>query len=88
MNIEDLIKEHNPFPDAETITKEIGTLENKKLDLRDMINGCLNRISITNDESEETSKAYYVNAYTVEYVNTCKKLKYLYNLLNNNFYKR
>ena len=53
-------------------------LRNKKEHIRDTIDGCLNRISITDDEDERFKMVYFLNKYILDYIELSKQSNNLY----------
>lgn len=58
------------------------SLENKKDEYRRLIDGALNRISITDDESERDTLVPAIEHYVQEYKKLSRESKIVYNELN------
>lgn len=59
------------------------SVDNTKRNLRDLIDGCLNRISITDDDTERLAMAENINLYVSKYIVLSRQYKELYNQLKN-----
>ena len=63
-------------------------LENKKDEYRRLIDGALNRISITDDDSERDALAPAIEHYVQEYKKLSREAKILYNELNKELFEK
>ena len=62
---------------------EFDKSEREKNNIRKLIEGCLNRISITDDEDERFNRIAYIMKYTLEYYDLSKKSHALFEELFN-----
>lgn len=53
-------------------------LEQKKSSIRDDLEGCLNRIAITDDEEEVKNLTEFIKKYTEKYITTARECHYAY----------